>query len=92
MRCHESTQTLCSFLQPICPNSDIRHQYDSNDKGDARVMRYDQEVGTGGSYEEDQNEEAYHEERRGVHHLVCGWVQQAQAEKVRFKFSSDIVV
>ena len=45
-------------------------------------MRY--EVGTGASYEIDTDEDTYHDERSGVHHLVSGWIQQAQAEKVSF--------
>lgn len=69
-------------MQPICPASDARHQYSGDGNHDPRVMRY--EVGTGASYEIDTDEDTYHDERSGVHHLVSGWIQQAQAEKVSF--------
>jgi hypothetical protein len=97
---HESTQTLCSFLQPVCPPSDMRHQDRGDGSHDPRVMRYTiktgeefeveaeveaGEVETGASYTKgDDDEDDYCEERIGVHHLVSGWIQQAQADKARF--------
>jgi hypothetical protein len=89
-RCHESTQTLCSVLQPICPTSDIRHQYLGDGSHDLRVMRYKQEVGTEAD-DGDENSEAYEEERIGAHHLVSGWIQQCQAEKATLILSSTII-
>lgn len=84
-RWHESTQILCAALQPVCPPSDIRHPYPGDESSDPRIMRYRYEVGTGASYEDDGNTGVSKEERAGVHHLVSGWIQQAQAKKVRLE-------
>jgi hypothetical protein len=99
-RCHESTQALCSVLQPVLPASDRRHQYKGEDGHDARVMPYEYEEitsddkgteGTGASY---RNEgcAASKGERVGVHHLVHGWIQQNQPNKVSFTFRTKIVI
>jgi hypothetical protein len=54
------------------------------------VMRYDietgnsYEVGAGASYRKGSNENTYRDERTGVHHLVSGWIQQAQPDKAKF--------
>jgi len=66
----ESTQKLCSVLQPSCSGPELRHLW-SQDDPNPRVFTYkvkgsDQEV----------------EERKGVIHLVQGWIQQAQKKKV----------
>jgi len=78
----ESTQKLCSIIQPCVPESDVRHRYgvqaesseaeDEAEESDPRVMSYP--IGSG--------EPEQKLERCGVHHIVQGWIQRAQPEKV----------
>jgi hypothetical protein len=81
---HESTQMLCSRLQPVMPKSDTRHQYDEDNCKDPRVVQYKYNVGTGASYQDNGNVGITEEERAGVIHLVSGWIQQRQPQKVIF--------
>lgn len=67
---HISTQKLCSVIQPSCSGPELRHAWNANDVN-PRVMRYKVPGST---------ETA--EERKGVFHLVHGWIQQRQKEKV----------
>jgi hypothetical protein len=79
---HECTQTLCSKLQPVMPKSDTRHQYNVNNGKDPRVMKYKYDVGTGASYQDNGQTGIMRSERAGVVHLVNGWIQQGQSNKV----------
>jgi hypothetical protein len=72
---HEMTQRLCSVLQPSCAGPEIRHDWSKTERN-PRVLRYDVE----GSEEREEREE-----RRGVTHIVQGWIQQGQIEKVCLK-------
>ena len=70
---HRATQQLCSVIQPCCSKPESRHEWLEDDPN-PRVMRY---------WENGSNNEG--EERKGVTHLVQGWIQQAQKEKVCVK-------
>ncbi|KIL56340.1 hypothetical protein M378DRAFT_17157 [Amanita muscaria Koide BX008] len=74
---HESTQKLCSALQPTVTGPEIRHDWSQDDN--PRVMRYTVE-----------GSDKQAEERKGVIHLVQGWIQQGQKDKGLF-LSSPLV-
>lgn len=63
-RLWQASQDLCSQSPPKIPPELTRHGLQRQDGGDDRVMKYELEDGS------------TREERRGVHHLVQGWVMQ----------------
>ena len=69
---HEATQELCSVIQPKRRSGDVRHTWEEEEEEEEnpRIMRYRLETSAG--------EE---EERKGVLHVVQGWIQQAQKGK-----------
>lgn len=67
---HVETQALCSVIQPTRTGPELRHEW-SLKEPNPRVVRYKVE----GSNKKN-------EERKGVFHLVHGWIQQAQKKKV----------
>ena len=72
---HEATQKLAASLPPHVPSTDKRHQGAKGDiSEDPRLMRYSTAAG------------CETEEQRGVLHLVQGWIQQRQKEKVCILF------
>ncbi|KAJ8694407.1 hypothetical protein PTI98_009331 [Pleurotus ostreatus] len=75
-RLWQATQDLCSQLPPKIPPELTRHGLQRRDGGDDRVMEYRMEDGS------------IREERRGVHHLVQGWVMQGHHDKLYL--SADI--
>jgi hypothetical protein len=66
---------LCSALHPTVEPKDKRYLW-TPDESDPRLMRYEVESADQGS------DYLAAEERRGVHHLVQGWIQQGQPKKV----------
>jgi hypothetical protein len=71
---HEATQMLCSCVHPKLDQGD--HRYDTQtEESDPRFMRYEIQS-------KDQSGPSEAEERKGVLHLVQGWIQQKQPEKV----------
>ncbi|KAF9486633.1 hypothetical protein BDN71DRAFT_1437447, partial [Pleurotus eryngii] len=75
-RLWQATQDLCSQLPPKIPPELTRHGLQRQDGGDDRVMEYKMKDGS------------IREERRGVHHLVQGWVMQGHNDKLYL--SADI--
>jgi hypothetical protein len=74
-RYHEAAQELSADLQPVTPPSDRRHEMAvSPDNDNPRVMRYRDRT--------KPRKPLLKQERIGVHHLVHGWKQQGQPEKV----------
>ncbi|KAF8677824.1 hypothetical protein AX14_004777 [Amanita brunnescens Koide BX004] len=71
---HVETQALCSVIQPTRTGPELRHEYNLAEPN-PRVMRY--VVG----------EDGEKEERKGVFHLVHGWIQQVQKKKGLFMSS-----
>lgn len=73
----EAFQMLCSIMQPCVPPLDMRHHYHMKDSesgsDDPRVMEYKIDG---------ENGEEIRLERCGVHHIVQGWIQQGQQDKV----------
>lgn len=69
-RYHEATQKLCSILHPVTDGFAKRHVFESGDK-DPRVLTYRADY-----FDEELKE------RKGVLHLVHGWIQQGQPSKV----------
>ena len=74
-RYHEAVQELSADLHPVVPTADHRHQLSlSPETSNPRVMRYWDRT--------DPHNPVVKTERIGVHHLVHGWQQQVQPEKV----------
>jgi len=73
LRYHESVQILASVLQPEMALQDARHELTFQDQ-DPRVLEYQNK--------QDPMNPTVVQERRGVLHLVHGWQQQGQREKV----------
>jgi hypothetical protein len=73
LRYHESVQILASVLQPEIALQDARHELTLQDH-DPRVLEY--------RNKQDPMNPTVVQERRGVLHLVHGWQQQGQREKV----------
>jgi hypothetical protein len=71
----EATQFLASTLHPSLEGKDSRHPI-TEDMDNPRVMRYEIDD------DEEEQEGSTKEERCGVIHIVQGWIQQAQPEKV----------
>jgi hypothetical protein len=72
---HESSQRLAATIQPSCKGPETRHDEDwSDDDPFARVMRYNV-----------TDSDRLMEERKGVIHIVQGWIQQGQKNKVCLK-------
>lgn len=72
VRYHQATQKLFSVIQPEVHQPEKRHAFEVGDTN-PRTMAY---------LAEDEDSMRAVEERKGVLHLVQGWIQQAQPEKV----------
>jgi hypothetical protein len=73
-RFHEATQMLCSKIQPKEDSTQRRHGTEDNNHKDRRLTRYET-VG------EDGQGQGSIEERKGIHHIVEGWVMAGHKHK-----------